>query len=104
MTILELLSFGGEVGGGLQFFPLMHQVAHLPHERLVTIHDRLGGGSIVIEAGCRHQLFELPDRLLAFGDPHLELIDPVAVCLLRPLPLASLGVSPLLLFATRRHF
>ncbi len=34
----------------LQRFPLVHQVADLPHQRLVPVDDRLGGLAVVVEA------------------------------------------------------
>ena len=51
----------------------MHQVAELPHERLMAIDQRLGLFAIVIEAGRRHGGFDFFHRLLAIGDPRFEI-------------------------------
>ena len=39
------------VGDGLQLFPLVHQVADLPHEGLMAIDDGLHGGAILVKPG-----------------------------------------------------
>src|SRR5262245_41906809 len=57
----NLLSVGGwrEFREALQFLPLVHQIAHLPHERLVPLDERLRRGAVVIEAWRGHRPFEL---------------------------------------------
>ena len=45
----------GVIGFGLfgdfgQHFPLVHQFADLPHQRLVSVDDSLSGGAILVEA------------------------------------------------------
>ena len=76
------ISSGGQVGRGLEFLPLMHQIADLPHQRLVAVDDGLGRGAVVIEAGGGHGLFDIADLLLGRGDPGLEILDSRAACLL----------------------
>ena len=77
----------------------MHEVADLPHQRLVTIDQRLGSGAIVVEARRAHGLFELADRGFAFGDARFELIDALLVGLRGALTLPRFGVAAFLLFA-----
>ena len=83
----------------MQQFPLMHQVADLPHQSLVTIDQRLGGRAIVVETRRGHRLLELADRRFAFGDARLELIDALLVGLRLALTLARFGVEAFLVFA-----
>ena len=45
--------------GGLQGFPLVHQVADLPHQSLVTTDDIRRGLPVVVEAGRRHFRFQI---------------------------------------------
>jgi hypothetical protein len=88
----------------LKLFPLIHEIADLPHERLVAIDDWLGGRAVIIEARRGHRLLQLPDRSLTFRDARLEIVDAGAMRLLFALPLAYLSIGPLLLFARRRRF
>ncbi len=79
----------------------MHQVAELPHERLVAIDDRLGLVAVVIEPGSRHGGLDISHGLLALGDARLEvgnrLLPPfrrlIALFLLRRGPLARFMVG-----------
>src|SRR5262249_27391127 len=69
----------------LQGLPFVHQVAHLPHQGLVAIDDRLGGLMVLVEAGSGHGGLELLDAGFRLGDPGLELLNP---------PLAGLRLFP----------
>ena len=86
---------GCQVVGGLKHFPLMHQIADLPHQRLMLVDDRLGPGAILIEARRRHLLFDGSDGRFTLRDPRLELFDPVPARLDVARALARVGVRPL---------
>src|SRR5258706_12470370 len=55
-SMTELLGVSGriEVRVRLQSFPLVHEVPNLPHQRLMTVDDRLSGYPVVVEAGRGH--------------------------------------------------
>src|SRR5215207_4144406 len=55
-----------------QAFPLVHQLADLPHQRLVAINDRLSGVPLLVEPGRSHRRFELGDRALPIGNAGFE--------------------------------
>jgi len=80
---------------GLQLFPLMHEVADLPHQGLMAVDERLRGGPIVVEAGRCHCCFDLPDRLLAFGNARFEVVDARAAGVDGARVLAGFGVGAL---------
>ena len=82
----------------MQFFPLVHQVADLPHQRLVAVEDRLRGGPVVVEAGGGHRLFELLDRGFGFGNSRFERGEAIAAGLYRFLLFPRLGVDAFLFF------
>ena len=71
------LAFAGlsELGGALQLFPLVHQIADLPHQCLMSIDHRLGRCPIGIEPGGGHALLQVPDGPFRFGDPGFEPLD-----------------------------
>src|SRR5207245_1679289 len=75
----------------LQLFPWMHQVADLPHQRLVAIDERLGGGAILVETGRGHRRLDVADRALALGDARLEIVDARAARLLGPRDFSRFG-------------
>jgi hypothetical protein len=60
----------------VEFFPLIHEVADLPHQGLVAVDHRLGAGAIFVEAGSRHLLLDLPDCRFRVGDARFERGDP----------------------------
>jgi len=80
----------------LQFFPLVHQVANLPHQRLVAVENRLGGGPVVVETGGGHRLFEFLDRGFGFGNSRFERGDAIEAGLYRFLLFPRLGVDTFL--------
>ena len=53
----------------------MHQIAELPHERLMAIDQRLSLFAVVVKPGRRHGGFDFFHRLLAIGDPRFEIRD-----------------------------
>src|SRR5690606_11863087 len=84
----------------LQRFPLAHEVADLPHERLVAIDGGLRRLAVVVEPGRGHGLLELLDLGLARGDARLEIGNALLQRFGRALLLAPLGLCrlPLLSF------
>ena len=88
---------GGAERRGLQLFPLVHQVADLPHERLMAVDDRLGRGAVVVETRGGHRLFDLADRRFGLGDPRFEPIDLRAPRLFGARASPRLGVRAFLL-------
>ena len=79
LTDLSIRSVRREVGCRLQLFPLVHQVADLPHQRLVAVDDRLRGGAIVVEARAPPSSVRCSRMaLLALGDSRFERLDPRA--------------------------
>src|SRR5262245_4291913 len=77
----------------------MHQVADLPHQGLVLVDKGLRLGAILVEAGRRHRLLELLDRLLGLRDFALHDVDLRLFGLRRTLFLARLGVEAFFLLA-----
>jgi hypothetical protein len=59
----------------LQRFPLRHQVADFPHQRLMAIDDRLRSRGILVETRFRHRRFELLHFGFARRDARLEIGD-----------------------------
>jgi hypothetical protein len=59
----------------IELFPLMHQIADRPHERLMAIDDRLRCGAILVESWRGHRALDVADGVLAVGDARLELVD-----------------------------
>ncbi len=55
-----------------KLFPVMHELAELPHQGLVAVDERLRLVPIVIKAGGRHRRLDLFHRLLVLGDAGLE--------------------------------
>ncbi len=53
-----------EIQSGLQLFPLMHEIAHLPHQALVPVDNGLRRGPVRIEPLGRHGPLEFPNLLL----------------------------------------
>ena len=78
----------------------MHQIANLPHERLMTVDHRLRRHPIVVEAGCRHGLLQLTDGFFTRGDPGFQLIDFRLVRLSRPLRAARVRICTFLFGVT----
>ena len=76
----------GVIDQGLQFFPLVHEIADFPHELLVPGNDFFGGAALIVEAGRRHAAFERLDGLLVFRDAGLQIGDPPAAVIGRALP------------------
>jgi hypothetical protein len=76
----------------------VHEIADLPHQRLMAIDERLGGGSIVVKARRRHRLLDLADGLLGGGDARFQLLDLRAARLLgaRLPPRLRIGSLPLI--------
>src|SRR6185436_1539131 len=79
----------------------MHQVADLPHERLMTIDDRLSCGAVLIEPRGRHRLLDLADGLLGLGNACFELFDLGLAGLLGAGRAPRFRIGPLLFFARR---
>jgi hypothetical protein len=76
----------------------MHQVADLPHQRLVAVEDRLRRGSVVVEAGGGHRLFELLNLGFGLGDSRFERGEAITPGLYRLLLFARLGVDAFFFF------
>ena len=85
----------------LQFFPLVHQVADLPHQRLMAIDDGLRCGAVVVETGRRHRALDLANCLLAIGNARFEIVDPRAPRFHSLLATARLRVGAFFLFVRR---
>ena len=82
----------------MEHFPLVHEIAHFPHERLMLVDDRLGGDAVVVEPWGRHASFDLANGRFALRDPRFELIDTLTAGLHGARLLARFGVDTLLLF------
>jgi hypothetical protein len=78
----------------LKRFPLAHQIAHFPHQGLMTVDDRLCRLVVLVEARRGHRLLEVFDRLLAVGNPALQFVDPLAAGVGRFSFTPSLGFLP----------
>ena len=74
----------------------MHQVAHLPHQRLVPVNHGLCGRPIVVEARRRHGLFDFAYGSFALGDPGFQFVDFRLMSLSGPLRSTSFCVRALL--------
>ena len=83
----------------LQRFPLRHQVADFPHQRLMAIDDRLRSCGILIKPRFRHRRFQLLHFGFARRDARLEIGDALPQRLLVALLLLPLRLEPLPLFA-----
>ena len=81
----------------LEGFPLVHEVANLPHQILVSVDEGLRCSAILVKPGRRHLLLELADRGFGFGDPRLERVDPLLPRLQLARFLARVRVDALLL-------
>src|SRR5712691_4391893 len=90
---------GGEVDERLQLFPLVDQLADLPHQGLMPVDHRLGVGAVVVETGGGHLRLDVPNRRLALSDSPLERLDARLTRLRRARPLARLPVGLFPVFA-----
>jgi hypothetical protein len=70
----------------LQRFPLRHQIAYFPHQRLMAVDHNLGGITVIVEPGRRDRRFDRLDLFFTGGDPRLE----VGNAFLQPFGLALL--------------
>ncbi len=61
----------------LQGFPLTHEVADFPHQRLMPVDHRLRGIRIVVEPGRRDDRLELLDLRFPVGNPGFQFRDPL---------------------------
>ena len=75
----------------LQRFPLGYQVADLPHQGLMAIDDLLRAFPVIVEASAGHPGFELFDQRFPFGNPTLEVGNPLLKGLCLAVLLAALG-------------
>ena len=80
----------------LQRFPLVHQVADFPHERLMAADERLGALAFLVEAWGGHLGLDVPNRLLALGDSSFELCNPALTLLDLAALAAGLAVTSFL--------
>ena len=94
MAITIPSAFGGGIDERLQLFPLVDELADLPHQGLMAVDHRLGVGAVVVETGGGHLRLDVPNRRLALGDSLLERLDARLARLRRPRPLARLPVGP----------
>jgi hypothetical protein len=85
--------------GRLELFPLVHQITHFPHERLMLVDNGLRGGPILVETGGRHRELDVADGLLALGDPGLEIVDAQPASMLNLLQPPGFGVGAFLHFS-----
>ena len=76
----------------LERLPLRHQVADLPHQRLVTGNHLFRSFAIVEEPRGGHERFELLDLRLALGYPSLEVGNPFLKGLRGAFLLSPLGL------------
>jgi len=76
----------------LQGFPLGYQVADLPHQGLMAIDDLLRAFPVIVEASAGHPGFELFDQRFPFGNPTLEVGNPLLKGLGLAVPFAPLGL------------
>ena len=83
----------------LQSFPLVHEIADFPHQRLVSVGDRFSGLEILVKPGRGHRGFEFLDLRFAFGDPRLQIGDALLKRISRALLLSALGFLALPRFA-----
>ena len=73
MIVMQLrFCLGGKVAEGVELFPLIHEIADLPHQALVAVDHRLGAGAILLEPRGRHLLFDLPDGGFGLCDAGLQ--------------------------------
>src|SRR3954465_11085519 len=82
-------------------FPLLHEVACLPHEGLVTIDNGLRCDAVFVEAWRGHLLFQLANRGFRLGNSRFQRVDPLLPRLELARLLSRLGVGPLLLLVGR---
>src|SRR5439155_15822169 len=104
MAITIPSAFGGGIDERLQLFPLMDELADLPHQGLMAVDHRLGVGAVVVETGGSHLRLDVANRRLALGDSPLERLDARLTRLRRPRPLARLPVGLFPVFARLRLF
>ena len=86
----------------LQGFPLSDQVADFPHQRLVSVDDRLRRFVIVVKTRLDHSGLELLDLRLTLSDASFEIGDAPLQRLACALPLLPFGVVSFALFARPR--
>src|SRR5688572_25682450 len=90
----------GMLGGVfLERLPLAHQVADLPHQRLVLVDELLRGVAVVIEPRGGHRRLEFLDPGFAVGDPCFQLGDTLLQRLRGALLLLALHIEALAVFA-----
>src|SRR5262245_13361356 len=79
----------------------MHQIANLPHQRLMLIDDRLRGAAVVVETWSRHLRLDLTDGLLGLSNTRFEILDARSSRRGSACAFACVGIRSLLLFVRR---
>jgi hypothetical protein len=93
------LRFGRVLGGVfLEGFPLSHEVADFPHQRLMAIDQFSGALAVVVKAGRGHRGLELLHARLALGNTAFQVGNTLLQRFEAALPFLSVGIDLLALF------
>src|SRR5262249_48034941 len=78
----------------------MHEIAHLPHQSLMSVDDWLRSSAVVVKTRSAHGLFDLADGALGVRNSGFELVDSRTTCLFEPRAPPRFGVDAFLFLST----